>query len=138
MLTCLRVPAPQGAACALTGCVSTIAPRWACTWHAGPWAKAQPLGPQPVASGQRPPDQPPPTLSIFILPQAYEKLCGKLRELNALEGISGLLVRGRMGGGWDAVLRQARALSGLCVRWSPGTPDATGFDYKPGRAGMRW
>ncbi|KIY91519.1 hypothetical protein MNEG_16445 [Monoraphidium neglectum] len=29
--------------------------------------------------------------------QAYEKLCGKLRELNALEGISGLL-------GWDEMV----------------------------------
>jgi hypothetical protein len=28
-------------------------------------------------------------------PQPYDKLCAKLRELNALEGISGLLVRSR-------------------------------------------
>ncbi len=29
-----------------------------------------------------------------MLPQAYDKLCGKLKELSALQGISGLL-------GWD-------------------------------------
>lgn len=77
--------------------------------HVPPLARMPPLFPALTNALPRPCPTPLPPLNRPHH-QAYEKLCGKLRELNALEGISGLL-------GWDEMVGGGGQYRRLSASW---------------------